>query len=171
VSFNEYILNHCVNKVPGHRLRQAIYRRAGMHIGADTAVFLDVMVYAWRGIHIGSHCVVGEQCVLDGRGGLTIGDNVNISGYTIILTAGHDPQSATFEGYAAPVAIGDRAWIGTRALILPGVTIGTGAVVAAGAVVSKDVEPFSMVGGVPARALGMRTKDLSYTLSYLRPWS
>ena len=57
-------------------------------------------------------------------------------------------------------AIGDRAWLGSRALVLPGVTIGEGAVVAAGAVVTSDVPAYAVVGGVPARAIGARPREL-----------
>jgi acetyltransferase-like isoleucine patch superfamily enzyme len=67
------------------------------------------------------------------------------------------------------VMIGSRAWIGYRAIILPGVTIGEGAVVAAGAVVSRDVPPYTVVAGNPARAIGDRPRDLTYRLEF-RPW-
>ena len=166
VAFIDYVTNRWINKVPSHQFRQSVYRRLGMKIGDGTAIFRDVEVLAPRGIAIGAHCVVGWWCVLDGRGGLTIGDNVNISSYSIIHTAAHDARSATFDTYTAPVVIEDRVWLATRSLVLPGVTIGEGAVVAAGAVVTKDVAPFTIVGGVPAVELGHRDTDLAYELSY-----
>jgi acetyltransferase-like isoleucine patch superfamily enzyme len=142
----------------------------GMKIGADTAIFRDVEVlHPWR-ISIGQHCVVGWWCFLDGRGGLTVGDNVVISNCTIIHTATHDIQSRDFEVQRAPVVIEDRVWLSTRSLVLPGVRIGEGAVVAAGAVVTKDVPPFTIVGGVPAVELARRNPDLNYELSYRPPW-
>jgi len=67
------------------------------------------------------------------------------------------------------VVVGDYVWIGARATILPGVTIGRGAVVAAGALVSRDVPPYAVVGGVPAKVIGERARDLRYTLNF-RPW-
>jgi maltose O-acetyltransferase len=66
------------------------------------------------------------------------------------------------------VVIEDHAWLGTRAMVLPGVTVGRGAVVAAGAVVTKDVPPYTIVGGVPARVIGQRTTDLRYQFDYFR---
>ena len=62
--------------------------------------------------------------------------------------------------------IGDYVWIGYRAIVLPGVTIGNGAVVGAGAAVSKDVPPFTIVAGNPAHAIGERPTQINYNLSY-----
>ena len=64
--------------------------------------------------------------------------------------------------------IGRHAWVASHAIVLPGVTIGEGAVVAAGAVVTKDVEPYLMVGGNPARPIRKRTRDLTYHLGYAK---
>ncbi len=68
------------------------------------------------------------------------------------------------------MVIGDRAYVATRATILPGTVIGEGAVVAAGAVVTKDVPAFAIVGGVPAKVIGERTQNLDYSLDYHLPF-
>jgi acetyltransferase-like isoleucine patch superfamily enzyme len=78
----------------------------------------------------------------------------------------HDPQSGTYTTQGGPVVIEDYAWVSCRVVILPGVTIGRGAVVAAGSVVTKDVAPYTIVGGVPAKKIGDRNRDLTYTLDY-----
>jgi len=70
----------------------------------------------------------------------------------------------------APVIIEDYAWVSSRTTLLPGVTIGKGAVVAAGAVVTKSVEPYTVVGGVPAKKIGERSKELNYKLSSSVPF-
>ena len=114
-----------------------------------------------RGVVIGKNSIIGNDCFLDGRRGLTIGENVNIGGHVQIFTLEHDPQSSSFGVQGGPVIVEDYVYIASRATILPDVRIGTGAVVAAGAVVSKDVEPYTIVGGVPARPIGNRTKHLS----------
>jgi maltose O-acetyltransferase len=110
--------------------------------------------------------VINRDVLLDGRAGLRIGHNVSISEGTALFTLDHDPQSPTFERRGAPVIVGDRVFIGARAIILPGVTIGEGAVVGAGAVVTRDVPPYTIVTGAPARPIGERRRDLTYTLDY-----
>jgi maltose O-acetyltransferase len=111
--------------------------------------------------------VINFGCLLDGRKfKIKIGSDVSIGPEASILTLGHDPQSPDFGDRGGDVVIGNRVWIGYRALILPGVTIGDGAVVGAGSVVAKDVEPFAIVVGNPARKVGERSKDLSYSLNY-----
>lgn len=115
-------------------------------------------------IAVGNHTVIGDHCFLDGRSGLRIGDNVNISGYVHVYTLEHDISSPTFDGIGGPVTIRDWAYVATRATILPGVTIGEGAVVASGAVVTKDVPAWTMVGGVPAKFIKSRP-EVKYRLN------
>jgi len=102
----------------------------------------------WMGVHIGNS-YVGRDCLFDEETPelITIGDVVTISSRVIIAT--HD----SWRGIAAPVNIGDSAFIGIGAILLPGVTVGKGAVVAAGAVVTKSVDPKTIVAGSPARLL------------------
>ena len=80
----------------------------------------------------------------------------------MIWTAQHDYRSRTFAAAGGPVVIEDFVWLGPRAIVLPGVTIGKGAVVAAGAVVTKDVAPYAVVAGVPAVKVRERPHDLDY---------
>jgi maltose O-acetyltransferase len=161
-----YLTNRVVARIPFHVARYTWYRRAlGMRIGAGSAVLMDQYIYirgrarpGVQGISIGRRTVINQQCVLDGRGWLSIGDYVDISPGVWMLTDSHDMNDPQFPEVLAPVNIGNHAWIGSRALILPGVTVGEGAVVAAGAVVTSDVEPYTVVGGVPARPIGTRKR-------------
>jgi acetyltransferase-like isoleucine patch superfamily enzyme len=155
--------------VPSNHVRRFVYRSFGMKIGRGSHLYMGAEIRSAHRIAIGSGCSIGHAAILDGRGGLTIGNNVNLSTGVWIWTMEHDPQSPAFGVRVQPVAIGDFAWISCRAVVLPGVTIGTGAIVAAGAVVVKDVAPFTIVGGVPAKPIGERRRDLAYDLSDYTP--
>lgn len=150
-----------------HGLRLWCYRHLfKITIGPHTSVHRLCRFYRPSGVTIGAHTVVNREVLLDGRSGLTIGDNVSISEGAVLLTLEHDPNSPTFENRGASVVIHNRAFIGTQAMILPGITIGEGAIVAARAVVTRDVAPYTIVAGVPARLIGERTRELTYTLDY-----
>jgi acetyltransferase-like isoleucine patch superfamily enzyme len=153
-----------VSYVPLQCLRISGLVRAGATIGEDVVLKPGVEVLAPRNLRIGSHTIVGRDVHLDSRGGLTIGDNVNISDEVAIWTAEHDIQSPTFAYTTSTVVVGNRAWLCFRSIILPGVTLGEGCVVASGAVVTKDVAPFTVVAGVPAKVVGTRNEHLTYVL-------
>ncbi|SFC27128.1 maltose O-acetyltransferase [Nocardioides terrae] len=159
-----------VGRVPNHAFRLWWYRNVlGMRIGAHTSFHWRATFYQPDGVRIGAHTIIGNDCFLDGRRTLVIGDNVNIGGHVQIFTLEHNPDAHDFAVQGGPVVIGDRAYVATRATILPGVTIGEGAVVAAGAVVTKDVAPYAIVGGVPAKFLRERSRDLDYVLDFHLP--
>ncbi len=152
-----------VRHLPISTARVSVYRLFGMKIGKWSSVGVGCLVLGGpQRITIGAGSIINLGVTLDGRCPLTIGDNVSISIYSIILTLEHDLDAPNFRAVGAPVTIGDRVFIGARALILPGINIGEGAAVAAGTVVTKDVEPFTIVGGVPARPIGLRTRNLTY---------
>ena len=151
--------------VPSHYFRRFFYRLFGMRIGRGSSIHMAISVYNCGGISIGKDSIIGEWCTLDGRDNLTIGDHVDIATGVMIYNAEHDINDPNFKPISAPVEIGDYVFIGPRAIILPGVKIGRGAVVGAGAVVTKDVEEFTIVGGVPAKEIGQRAnKNPQYKL-------
>ena len=168
----EYVLNHVVSKVPLVSARMRCYRLVGVRFEdvANTTIMLGTEVWSPRGLSIGAHSIVGRGCVLDARGGITIGRSVNIGSDTILQTAKHVVASRTFEDSYDAIVVQDRAWLALRVTVIAGVTIGEGAVVAAGAVVTRDVPPFTIVGGVPAGKIGERPRDLDYELEYRPNW-
>jgi acetyltransferase-like isoleucine patch superfamily enzyme len=153
-----------VGYIPSHRLRLLIYRLLGLHVGKKSVIYGRAELRSPRGISIGNHTVIGHCAILDGRGELVIGDNVNVSTGVWIWTVQHNKDDPYFSGVKGRVIIEDYAWISCRTTILPGITVGKGAVVCAGAVVTKDVRPYEVVAGVPARKIGDRPKDLRYQL-------
>jgi acetyltransferase-like isoleucine patch superfamily enzyme len=160
-------LAEVIGLLPSHGLRTMCYHHLlHMAVGPRTSIHRGCRLYWPSRVRIGANTVVNRDVLLDGRMSLVIGDNVSISEGVAIFTLEHDPNSPAFANRGAPVLVADRAFIGARAIILPGVTVGQGAVVAAGAVVTHDVLPYTIVGGVPARPIGERSHDLDYTLDY-----
>ena len=107
-----------------------------------------------KNITLGKRVFINSGCRFQDQGGITIGDDVLLGHNVVLATLNHDPVVARRASMLpAPIVIGDKVWIGANATVLPGVTIGKGAIVAAGAVVHRDVPPFTVVGGVPARIL------------------
>lgn len=151
--FRLYVCNHVVNKIPSHRFRLWFYRKImGFQIGVDATIGLGCIFDTPKNLTIGEKSVINARCRLDSRGGIEIGTCVSISCDTIILTADHDPNNF-MEGRNQPVKIDPYVFVGTRAMILAGVTIGTQSVIAAGSVVAKDIPAHSIAGGVPARKI------------------
>ena len=165
-----YIYNHFVSSTPIERFRHWYCRKIfHIAIGNDSTLSMDVFITGFHNscnISIGDNTVINRRCYLDGRVGIVIKNNVNVSFGTSILTLQHDPHSSNFECCGGKVVIEDDAWIGLNAIILPGVVVGQGAVVGAGAVVTRNVPPYTIVGGVPAKVIGNRRRDLSYRSSF-----
>lgn len=151
-------------RIPSHRIRCALYRFFGMRMGRRAVVYGGAEVRRPEWIEIGDGSIVGNEAILDGRLGIRIGRNVNMSTGVWIWTVQHDYRDSGFADVGGPVVIKDHAWISCRVVILPGVTIGEGAVVGAGSVVTKDVEDFAVVGGVPAKRIGERPRNIKYDL-------
>lgn len=164
LEFFVYIL-HCVGNVPFHHIRRFIYRVAGMKIGKGSSLHMGIRLYNPKNIFIGNDSIIGENSILDGRDVLSIGNHVALASEVMIYNSEHDINSFSFSPVTGKVIIEDYVFIGPRAIILPGITIGKGAVVAAGAVVTKNVAPFSIVGGVPSKEIGQRdSKCAGYRL-------
>lgn len=149
--------------------RKLVYSLAGLKIGRKSKIHFGARFFNPKGVEIGEGSLVGEFAFLDGRAPLKIGNHVDIASQVLIYNSEHDMNSDDFRAVEEPVEIGDFAFIGPRAIILPGVKIGKGAVVAAGAVVTKDVAPFKIVGGVPAKEIGEReNREPNYRLGRSR---
>lgn len=166
-----YMANFCryylevVSHLPSHRLRNYIYKNIClMKLSEHVVIYHHAEIRAPYNISIGKGTIIGDNAVLDGRNGIIIGRNVNFSSGVQIWTEQHNHRDPYFlcNQLKTPVVIGDKAWIGPRTILLHSVHIGVGAVVAAGAVVTKDVEDYAIVAGIPAKKIGERTRDLKY---------
>lgn len=154
-----------IGHFPSHHVRRFFYRLSGMSIGKGSSIHMFTSFYDPKHISIGKDTIIGEGAVLDGRSKIAIGDHVDIASEVMIYNGEHDLADPQFKATFEPVVIEDYVFIGPRVIILPGVTIKKGAVVGAGAVVTKDVEAFTIVGGVPAKLIGERkNKNPQYKL-------
>lgn len=161
-----YLGNHLFMNYMPYAIRHWFLRRfCQVRIGRDSSIAMGCFVTGYH-IAIGDNTVINRYTYLDGRVPLTIGNNVNVSHYTLIQTLTHDPQNSDFVCLCKPVVIEDHVWIGARAIISPGVKIGEGAVIGAGSVVTRDVEPYTIVAGNPARFIKERSRDLHYKSRY-----
>lgn len=152
-----------IKMIPSRHMRIQFLKWAGAQISPHVAMWHSVDIRNPKGLSIGRGCSIGPRVLLDGRKGLDVGKNVTIAYDAIIWTLHHDMNSVDFHAVGAPVKIGDYSWICSRSIILPGVTIGKYAVVASGAVVTKDVDDYAIVAGIPAIKIGERDHiDYSY---------
>lgn len=167
-----YATNHIINHIPSYTLRLAWYRRVlGWTIGPGVSILMGQYVQmagarsSGRKVSIGKGTIINYGCLLYVTGGLIIGEGVSISAGAWLVTGSHDINDPQFPAFFKPIVIGNHVWIGMRATVLAGVTIGEGAVIMAGAMVTHDVPPYAVVGGVPAKVIKQReVQEFSYPL-------
>lgn len=130
--------------------------------GPSVRILEGVTLYYPERLRLGKSVGIAAGCQINAAGGLTIGDGCLIGPGSVVWTQSHRYTSAAVpiqeQGYEQqPVLLEPDCWLAAGSVILPGVTLGRGTVVAAGAVVTKSTEPYSIVAGVPARAIGQRS--------------
>lgn len=167
----ESFTNTIVSHIPIWKVRRLIFQYLHARIDKSSFIHRNCYIMDIHRLTIGKDSHINRNCTLDSRGGLTIGNSVSISHGVMLMTGSHDYNSRKFSVNYHPITIGDYAWIGCGAIVLQNVSIGKGAVVAAGAVVSKDVQPYTIVGGIPAKVIGHRKEmDFDYKCSpYFQP--
>lgn len=155
-----------IGNVHSHVIRNTIYKHIyRMNISKGVVIYGGSEIRSPERITIGEGSIIGDEAKLDARNGIIIGKYVNLSTGVWIWTEQHEINSPYFDLSLKEnkcVVIGNRAWVGSRVTVLPGVHIGEGAVICAGAIVTKDCEPYGVYAGVPARKIGNRNKELVY---------
>jgi maltose O-acetyltransferase len=140
------------------RLRARGLRLLGYDIPLDARISYGAEIYG-KDLRLATGVYMNTRVLINAYGGVSIGANVHIAPRVQILSTGHevgDSHRRAGRSTAAPVHIGDGAWVGAGAIILPGVEVGRGCIVAAGAVVTRSTAPDGLYAGVPAR----RVRDL-----------
>jgi putative colanic acid biosynthesis acetyltransferase WcaF len=131
--------------------KRALLRLFGASVGAHVVIKPRVNIkYPWF-LHIGSNSWIGENAWIDNLAQVTIGDNVCISQEAYLLTGNHDYKDPRFGLMVAPVSVRDGAWIGARAVVCPGVSIGEGSVLTAGSVAQRNTDAMRIYRGNPAQ--------------------
>lgn len=165
----ELMLLRWVGYIPFYFIRRFFYKLSGIKIGKGSTIHMGARFFDPNNIRIGEDTIVGDNCFLDGRASLKIGNHVSIASQVLIYNSEHNINSQDFRPTEETVEIGDYVFIGPRAVILPGIKIGKGAVIAAGAVVTKNIPPLTIAGGVPAKEIGKRKiSNLNYRLGRAR---
>ena len=162
-----------IGYIPSLTLRLLFYRLLGVKTEKHVVMHYRTEIRAPYKLQIGTGTIIGDNALLDARNGLNIGRHVNLSSNVSIYTEQHNYQDPLFlcsQEREKSVEIGDRAWIGSNVVILPGVKIGESAVCAAGSVITKDVKPFEVVAGIPAKKITDRTHDLRYEFDGTSCW-
>ncbi len=150
------LLNALYNVIPFFRLKHWFLNLIGVSIGRQSYIHVPVKFFSHTNLTIGNNVTVNPHCYLDARSGINIGNNVNIAHGTKVYTLGHDIDSSDLQLIGKPVNIEDDVFIFANVLIMPGVRVGKGAVVLPGSVVVKDVAPYTVVGGNPAKPVRER---------------
>jgi acetyltransferase-like isoleucine patch superfamily enzyme len=164
-----YICNHIISNFPSRRVRIFFYRNImKFKLDKEASIFMGAWITSSGNFIMHGPSVINGRCHIDTRGGIEIGKNVSISPQVSLVTGDHDIQDPMFKARFKKITIEDHVFIGFKAIILPGVTLGRGAVVCAGSVVTKDVPPLTIVGGVPAKYIGQRNDDLRREQRYSR---
>jgi len=142
--------------VPGSGWRRAVLRSFGARIGPAVVIKPGVRVkYPWL-LSVGAHSWIGEEVWIDNLAPVAFGDNVCVSQGAYLGTGNHDWTDPAFGLVVRPVTLGNGAWVGARALICPGVTVGECGVAASGSVVAKSIPPREIHAGNPAAFVRMR---------------
>jgi putative colanic acid biosynthesis acetyltransferase WcaF len=141
---------------PIYGIKRWLLRRFGASVGTGVVIKPHVRIkFPWR-LCVGDQCWIGENVWIDNLAPVHLASDVCLSQGAYLCTGSHDHRRVTFDLIVKPIVIESAAWIGARAVVLPGVTVRRGAVVAAGSVVTKDVPSGVIVGGSPCRVIGDR---------------
>lgn len=158
-----------ISTIPSNHIRKLLYRGLGVSMDKNVTFHFRTELRSPYLLKIGRGTIIGDNVILDARSGLKIGNNVNISSNVSIYTLQHDYRDVYFKcpdstARKMTVEIDDRVWIGSNVVVLPGVHIGEGCICCAGCVVTKDVKPYTVVAGIPAKKVAERPQDLRYEL-------
>ncbi len=165
---NPYIYGLCryysilIGRFPSQRVRNFLMRKCFcMDISPKTVLYGGFEMRSPWNIHVGE-AVIGVGALLDGRKGIYIADRVCLAQNVKIFTLQHDVNDSNFIAVGEGVILEEYSWISSGTTVLPGVTVGKGAVLASGAIATKNLEPYGVYAGIPAKKISERNHNLNY---------
>jgi len=161
-----YLWEIFFSKVPIYSARVLYLRLVNKSIAVNSSILMHVRFKGLSNIEFSNNIVINQYVLLDGRGGLSIGSNVDIAERVVIWSMTHDAYDVNHKVVKKKTVLSDYSWIGSDSIILAGVHIGEGAVIAAGSVVTKNVPSLAIVAGNPARIIGERPQCPVFTLNH-----
>ena len=144
--------------IPFSRVKVVVLRTFGASIGRGVRIKPGVKVkFPWR-LTVGHHCWLGEDLWIDNLAEVRIGAHCCLSQGVYLCTGSHDWSRDTFDLIIGPITIHDHAWIGAKAVVAPGLTVGEGAVLGLGSVATKSLDPWTIYLGSPAQSARQRPR-------------
>lgn len=138
------------------RWKILLLRMFGAKVNSTCTIYSRSKIYIPWNLVMEEYSCIASDVIIENAATVTLGAYSIVSQYSYLCTATHDIRDNDFPQYSKPIALGRRSWVAARCFIGPGVTIGEGAVVGASSSVFKGVEPWTVVGGNPARIIGKR---------------
>lgn len=143
---------------PMHAWRAMLLRAFGARLGRNCHIYARARIWAPWNLTCGDVVAIADDVEIYNAWPVVLDSHATISQQAYLCAASHDMDDPRFPMIGSPIHIGRRAWVCARATVLPGVTLGEGAVLATGAVATKNIEPWSVHGGVPARRIRERQR-------------
>jgi putative colanic acid biosynthesis acetyltransferase WcaF len=155
-----YVVFFRISPRPLHRWRAFLLRCFGAKLANDVHIYPKAQIWAPWNLVCADHATIADEAIVYNPAGVSLGSHAIVSQQAYLCGATHDYEDPKFPLIAFPISIGPYAWICARATVQPGVHVGEGAVLALGSVAPKDLEPWTVYGGIPARKIKARRNTL-----------
>jgi putative colanic acid biosynthesis acetyltransferase WcaF len=143
---------------PCHRWRAFLLRCFGAKLGKSCHIYGSARIWAPWNLVCDDHATIGDEAVVYNPEHIALGSHAIVSQQAYLCGATHDYEDPAFPLVAFPISVGAYAWICARATVQPGVSVGVGAILALGSVATRDLEPWGVYAGVPARKVKSRMR-------------
>lgn len=151
-----YVLLFRPSPRPLHAWRSWLLRRFGAQLGPHCHIYPKSRIWAPWNLHCEEGAAIADEAIIYNAARVHLGSYAIVSQQAFVCAATHDFNHPAFPMITAPISLGRNAWVCARACVLPGVTVHDGAVLGLGAIATRDLDPWRVYAGNPARAVGVR---------------